>query len=142
MAEPCISLEEKQEALEQFKRSESLGMFIHWGIYSQAGGVWKGTTRINNAPYPGPKVAEWLMHAFQIPREEYSRVGQNLQSRYIFCAEYSETWPKKSGMKYVVITSKHHDGFALFDSESSEYDMVDATPYKADAVTKNYMRLA
>ena len=50
-------------------------MFIHWGLYSEIGGIWKGT-KINNSPYPGPKVAEWLMYAFQIPREEYKELAK------------------------------------------------------------------
>lgn len=127
--------DEKQKALEQFKKAK-LGMFIHWGIYSQAGGVWKNT-RINYAPYKGPKVAEWLMHAFQIPREEYSELAKTFNPDTSFAQNIAKL-AKQSGMKYVVITSKHHDGFALFDSKSSEYDIVDATPYKADAVKELY----
>jgi alpha-L-fucosidase len=126
---------EKQEALKRFKEAK-LGMFIHWGLYSQAGGMWKGT-KINNAPYPGPKVAEWLMHAFQIPREEYAELAKTFNPDKSFAQNIAKL-AKDVGMKYVVITSKHHDGFALFDSESSEYDMVDATPYKADVIQELY----
>ncbi len=126
---------EKQEALKWFKEAK-LGMFIHWGLYSQAGGIWKGT-KINDAPYPGPKVAEWLMHAFQIPRDEYAQLAKTFNPDKSFAQNIAKL-AKDVGMKYVVITSKHHDGFALFDSESSEYDMVDATPYKADVVKELY----
>ena len=126
---------EKKAALKWFKDAK-FGMFIHWGLYSQAGGIWKGT-KINNAPYPGPKVAEWLMHAFRIPRAEYAELAKTFNPKKSF-AENIAKLAKESGMKYVVITSKHHDGFALFDSKSSEYDMVDATPYKADAIKELY----
>lgn len=126
---------EKQAALDWFKEAK-FGMFIHWGLYSQAGGVWKGT-RINEAPYPGPKVAEWLMHAFRIPRDEYAALAKTFNPDKSFAQNIAKL-AKDAGMKYVVITSKHHDGFALFDSESSDYDMVDATPYKADAIKELY----
>lgn len=126
---------EKKEALTWFKESK-FGMFIHWGLYSQAGGMWKGT-KINNAPYPGPKVAEWLMHAFQIPREEYAELAKTFHPDKSFAQNIAKL-AKASGMKYVVITSKHHDGFALFDSACSDYDIADATPYKADVVKELY----
>lgn len=126
---------QKQAALAWFKEAK-FGMFIHWGLYSQAGGVWKGT-KINNAPYPGPKVAEWLMHAFRISRKEYATLAKTFNPDKTFAQNFARL-AKDVGMKYVVITSKHHDGFALFDSESSTYDMVDATPYKADVVKELY----
>lgn len=126
---------EKQEALKRF-RGAKFGMFIHWGLYSQAGGMWKGT-KINKAPHPGPKVAEWLMHAFQIPREEYKELAKTFNPDKSFAQNVAKL-AKDVGMKYMVITSKHHDGFALFDSKSSEFDMVDATPYKADIIKELY----
>lgn len=126
---------EKQDALQQFKEAK-LGMFIHWGLYSQAGGLWKGT-KINNAPHPGPKVAEWLMYAFQIPREDYRELAKTFNPDKSF-AQNVVKLAKDVGMKYIVITSKHHDGFALFESKHSEFDMVDATPYKADIIKEIY----
>lgn len=127
--------DEKQKGLKRFKEAK-LGMFIHWGLYSQVGGVWKGT-KINNSPYPGPKVAEWLMHAFQIPRKEYAELAKTFNPNKSFAQNVAKL-AKDVGMKYIVITSKHHDGFALFDSKSSEFDMVDATPYKADIIKELY----
>jgi len=126
---------EKQAALKWFKDAK-FGLFIHWGLYSQAGGMWKGT-KINHSPHPGPKVAEWLMHAFQIPRAAYAELAKTFHPNKSFAQNIAKL-AKQSGMKYMVITSKHHDGFALFNSKSSEYDMVDATPYKADAIKELY----
>ena len=126
---------EKKAALKWFKEAK-FGMFIHWGLYSQAGGMWNGV-KINDSPLAGPKVAEWLMHAFQIPREEYATLAKTFNPDKSFAQNIAKL-AKQSGMKYVVITSKHHDGFALFDSESSDYNMVDATPYKADAIKELY----
>ena len=127
--------DEKQKALKNFKEAK-LGMFIHWGLYSQAGGIWKGT-KINNSPYPGPKVAEWLMYAFKIPREEYKELAKTFNPDTSFAKNVAKL-AKDVGMKYVVITSKHHDGFSLFDSKSSDFNMVDATPYKADIIKELY----
>jgi len=126
---------EKQEALEWLKEAK-YGMFIHWGLYSQAGGMWKGT-RIEDSPHPGPRVAEWLMSTFQISREEYEQLAGTFNPDRSF-AEQIALLAKDAGMKYVVITSKHHDGFALFDSPCSDYDIVDRTPYKADAIKELY----
>lgn len=127
--------QDKQAALDWFKEAK-FGMFIHWGLYSQVGGVWKNV-KINDSPIAGPKVAEWLMHAFQIPREEYAELAKTFNPDKSFAQNIAKL-AKEAGMKYIVITSKHHDGFALFDSKSSEYDMVDATPYKADAIKELY----
>ena len=126
---------EKQAALEWFKEAK-YGMFIHWGLYSQAGGIWKGE-RMEDSDNPGPKVSEWLMFKFQIPRNEYAELAKSFNPDKSFAQNIAKL-AKDAGMKYVVITSKHHDGFALFNSKCSEYDMVDATPYHADAVKELY----
>lgn len=126
---------EKQATMAWFKEAK-FGMFIHWGLYSQAGGTWKGT-RIENSPFPGPRVAEWLMSTFQIPRREYEELAKTFNPDKSF-AENIARLAKDAGMRYVVITSKHHDGFALFDSKCSDYDIVDRTPYKADAIKELY----
>ena len=126
---------EKQAALAWLKEAK-FGMFIHWGLYSQAGGIWKGV-RMEDSGYPGPNVSEWLMFKFKIPRNEYAELAKTFNPDQSF-AENIARLAKDAGMKYVVITSKHHDGFALFDSEYSKYDMIDATPYKADAIKELY----
>jgi alpha-L-fucosidase len=126
---------EKKAALQWFKDAR-FGMFIHWGLYSGAAGEWKGT-RIKESSIPGPKVAEWLMFKFQIPREEYAELAKQFNPDKSFAQNIARL-AKDAGMKYVVITSKHHDGFALFDSKVSEYDMVDATPYQADVIKELY----
>lgn len=126
---------EKQNTLNWFKAAK-FGMFIHWGLYSQAGGIWKGE-RMEEASAEGPKVSEWLMYKFQIPRDEYAELAKTFNPNKSFAQNIAKL-AKDTGMKYVVITSKHHDGFALFDSKVSEFDMVDATPYKADIVKELY----
>lgn len=126
---------EKQAGLEWFKNAK-YGMFIHWGLYSQAGGIWKGE-RMEDSDNVGPKVSEWLMFKFQIPRKEYTELAKIFNPDQSFAQNFAKL-AKEAGMKYVVITTKHHDGFALFDSKYSEFDIVDATPYKADAVKELY----
>jgi len=126
---------EKRAAMQWFKRAK-FGMFIHWGLYSQAGGIWKGT-RIEDSPHPGPRVAEWLMSTFQIPRAEYAELAKTFNPDKSFARNIA-LLARDAGMKYVVITSKHHDGFALFNSACSLFDMVDATPYQADAIKELY----
>lgn len=126
---------EKQQALRWFKDAR-FGMFIHWGLYSQAGGIWQDT-RIENSPYPGPRVAEWLMSTFRIPRAEYQQLANTFKPNKSFAENFAQL-AKDAGMKYVVITSKHHDGFALYDSAVSEYDIVDATPYQGDLIKELY----
>lgn len=126
---------EKKAALKWFNEAK-FGMFIHWGLYSQAGGIWKDM-RIEESPHPGPHVAEWLMSTFQITRDEYKELAKTFDPDASFAQNIAKL-AKDAGMKYVVITSKHHDGFALFDSKVSDFDIVDATPYKKDAIKELY----
>lgn len=99
------------------------GMFIHWGIYSIPAGTYNGKQ------YPG--IGEWIMNHAKIPVIEYKRYAKQFNP-----VNYNpEAWvkmAKDAGMKYIVITSKHHDGFALFDSKVTDWDVVDASPYGKD----------
>jgi alpha-L-fucosidase len=106
-------------------REVRFGMFIHWGIYSVPAGVWKGQ--------PVPSLGEWIMHNGKIPFEEYSQLAKEFNP-VKFNAEEWVAVAKAAGMKYLVITAKHHDGFAMFNSPSNPYNIVDATPYKHDVM--------
>ncbi len=123
----------KQAALEWYKDAR-FGMFIHWGVYSEAAGSWKGVPIEQG---DGPKVAEWIQFAFKISREEYREFAKNFNPDRSFAANIAKL-AKDTGMHYVVITSKHHDGFALFDSAHSEFDIADATPYDGDLIQELY----
>lgn len=104
------------------------GMFIHWGIYSGAEGYWKGEKLRNDNNY-----AEWLQYRNRIDKEEYL----TLLDRFDWNEINPEEWvilAKKSGMKYVTLTAKHHDGFALWDSKVSDYDLGNYTNPKRDIV--------
>ena len=107
-------------------REARFGMFIHWGLYAIPAGVWKGKeVPANNG--------EWIMQRAGIPVDEYKPLaGQFNPVR--FDARQWVRIAKNAGMKYIVITSKHHDGFSLFDSKLTDYDIVDATPFKRDVM--------
>ena len=104
------------------------GMFIHWGVYSGAEGVWKGEKLRNANDY-----AEWIYYRNRIEKDEYV----TLLDRFDWDSIDPEEWvllAKKSGMKYVTLTAKHHDGFGLWDSKVSNYDLGDYTNPKRDIV--------
>ncbi len=100
------------------------GMFIHWGIYSELGGVW------NNEPVTEGYSEQIQMWA-NIPKEDYLKVVNNFSAEKFNPKEICSL-AKEAGMKYIVITSKHHDGFAMFDTSTTDYNIVDSTLYKKD----------
>jgi alpha-L-fucosidase len=106
-------------------REARFGMFVHWGVYAVAAGEWKGQTT--------PSVGEWIMDTLHIPRAEY----ETLAPRFDPVMFDAATWvkiAKDAGMRYIVITSKHHDGFCMFDSKLTDWDIVDATPFDRDVL--------
>lgn len=123
--------EAKRNAIEAF-RDIKYGMFIHWGLYSELAGVYKGQKLEEMGR---SRLAEWAMHAFQIPREEYGELTKQFNPSG-FDAEALVQLAVDAGMKYLVITAKHHDGFALFKSEASSFNVVDATPFGRDIVAE------
>jgi alpha-L-fucosidase len=114
-----------REARLKWFREAKLGLFIHWGLYAIPAGEWKGKAV--------PGIGEWIMNRAQIPVREYEALATQFNP-VKFDADAWAGLAADAGMKYVVITSKHHDGFALFDSKVSRYDVVDATPFKRDVL--------
>jgi alpha-L-fucosidase len=112
----------KEQRLMWF-RAARFGMFIHWGVYSVPAGEWKGQ------PIAG--LGEWIMNRAKIPVTEYEQLPGKFNP-VKFDAEEIVRIAKNAGMKYIVITAKHHDGFAMYQSKSSKYNIVDATPFKRD----------
>jgi alpha-L-fucosidase len=103
-------------------REARFGMFIHWGLYSVPAGEWKG------GKVKG--LAEWIQSGAQIPVADYTP----LKDRFNPVKYDADAWvrlAKDAGMKYIVITSKHHDGFCLWDSKQTDWD-IGSTPYKKD----------
>lgn len=100
------------------------GLFISWGLYSIPAGVWKGETARKD-------YAEWVMHNFEIPFEEYRQLANDFNPTKFDPDSWAEL-AKQAGMGYFVFTTKHHDGFAMFDSDVSDYNIIDATPFDRD----------
>lgn len=107
----------------QWWREARFGMFIHWGVYSIPAGTWDGR-QIGG-------IGEWIMNRGKIPVADYQRMAKAFNP-----VKYDpDAWvrmAKDAGMKYIVITSKHHDGFALFETKASKWNVVDATVYGKD----------
>lgn len=101
-------------------REARLGMFIHWGLYAIPAGEWKGAKGHG----------EWIRETAQIPLEEYLPFKDQFNPVKFDANAWVKT-AKDAGMKYIVITTKHHDGFALFDSKVSEWDVM-STPFQRD----------
>ena len=107
----------------QWWREARFGMFIHWGISSVAAGEWNGNAI---AGY-----AEWLMSTAGVPVAEYARLAERFDPVRFDAGEWVRL-AKQAGMKYIVITAKHHDGFAMYDSKVSPFNIVAATPFHRD----------
>ena len=103
------------------------GMFVHWGVYSVPAGVYDGK------PIGG--IGEWIMHQGRIPVDRY-RTYANAFNPVSYDADKWVRIAKDAGMKYIVITSKHHDGFAMFDSKASDWNIVKATPFGRDPLAE------
>jgi alpha-L-fucosidase len=114
---------EQKDARMAWWREARFGMFIHWGVYAVPAGTYDGKQI--------PGIGEWIMNRGKIPCAVYQAYAKEFNP-----VKYdADAWvrlAKKAGMKYIVITSKHHDGFALFDSAVTEWDIAGATPYKKD----------
>ena len=116
-------------------REAKFGFFIHFGLYSALGGEWQG----KQLPVPGGELerflpddnVELIMQDFRIPLAEYREIARQFNP-VKFDAQQWVSLAKAAGMKYLVITAKHQDGFAMYHSKVSQYNIVDATPFKRD----------
>ncbi|WP_449439251.1 alpha-L-fucosidase [Pedobacter steynii] len=105
----------------QWWTDDTFGMFIHWGLYAVPAGEYNGKSG----------GAEWIMETHNIPTAEYEKYAAQFDPEK-FDAKKWVAIAKSAGAKYIVITSKHHDGFSLWDSKVTKYDIMDATPFKRD----------
>jgi alpha-L-fucosidase len=117
---------ESRDKRMQWWREARFGMFIHWGPYAVFGGVYHGHQQKRGG-------AEWIMNRCKIPVAEYQQVASTFNP-----VKYDpQSWvklAKEAGMKYIVITAKHHDGFAMFKSGASKFNIADFTPYRKDVL--------
>ncbi len=116
---PSDSGSNKQDKMDWWREAR-FGMFIHWGLYSVPAGEWQGSTNH----------AEWIRTTAQIPLDTYNNYVDEFNPVKFDANEWVRM-AKEAGMKYIVITSKHHDGFCLFDSEYTDFDIM-STPFKRD----------
>lgn len=129
-AENTEYIQESSEAFDQrmaWWRDATFGLFIHWGLYAVPAGIYQGDTI--------PGIGEWIMDRADIPVAAYEKYAAQFNPTQ-FDAEEWVRIAKDAGMKYIVITSKHHDGFALWDSKVTTWDVVDATPYGKDLLAQ------
>jgi alpha-L-fucosidase len=115
----------QQDRMAWFKRAH-FGMFIHWGLYSLPAGQWPGRTY-----KPGRTAGEWIMMQENLTSAEYEPLAAQFNP-VKFDAKAWVALAKAAGMKYLIITAKHHDGFSMFATKQSPYNIVDATPFKRD----------
>ncbi len=108
--------------LEQFQDMK-FGMFIHWGLYALPAGEWKGKYVRG--------IGEWVQFREKIPVKEYEKLAEQFNPVKFDADEWSQL-AEDAGMKYMVITSKHHDGFAMYHSRASDYNIIDRTPFGRD----------
>src|SRR5687767_11373388 len=125
-----VSAQTSAQSVSRDKRMEwwreaRFGMFIHWGVYAVPAGYYNGR--------PIARIGEWIMNRGKIPVADYQAFAASFNP-----VKYdADAWvkvAKEAGMKYIVITAKHHDGFALFKSNASKWNIVDATPYGKDLI--------
>jgi alpha-L-fucosidase len=108
-------------------REARFGMFIHWGLYAVPAGEWKGKLI--------PGIGEWIMNRARIPAREYELLAREFNPVKFNADEWVRV-AKEAGQKYIVITSKHHDGFAMYRSKVSPYNIADATPFRRDPLAE------
>jgi alpha-L-fucosidase len=104
-------------------REARFGMFVHWGLYAIPAGEWQGKEI--------GWIGEWIMSTADIPVDEYEQLAKQFNPTTYDPRAWVRA-AKDAGVKYIVVTSKHHDGFCLFDSDATDWDVVDATPHGKD----------
>ena len=115
-------------------RDARFGLFIHWGVYAVLAGDWKGKKYGKQHKTPSGALMgsiEWTMKMAEIPVAEYEEVAKTLNPVDFDAAEWVRI-AKDAGMKYIAITAKHHDGFSMYHSKVSDYNIVDFTPFDRD----------
>ena len=115
------------DARMQWWRQAKFGMFIHWGVYSVPAGIYKGQ--------PVTHAGEWIMRTADIPVTDYAAFTKQFDPTN-FNADQWVQIAKDAGMKYIVITAKHHDGFAMFHTHVDNYNIYDATPWHRDPLAE------
>jgi alpha-L-fucosidase len=104
-------------------REARFGMFIHWGLYAIPAGMWKGEAI--------PGIGEWIMYRARIPVADYEPLAKEFNPIQFNASDWVSL-AKQAGQKYLIITAKHHDGFCMYQSAATDYNIVEATPFGRD----------
>ena len=115
-----------KDTKQKWFKDAKYGLFIHWGLYSLLGGEYKGKKTDH--------IAEWIMNYLDIPAEEYRELAKSFTGEQFSAEDIVRRAKEEWGMQYLVFTSKHHEGFAMWDSQCSDYNVVKATPYGRDVL--------
>ena len=105
-------------------KGAGFGLMIHWGLYSVLGGEWQGKRM--------DEIGEWIMSKYRISNKEYEKLTAAFNPIYFDADEWCDL-AVSAGMKYIVVTTKHHEGFALFDSKVDDYNVMH-TPFGRDII--------
>ena len=108
-------------------REAKFGMFIHWGLYAVPAGRYEGK--------PVDGIGEWIMHSAHIPVADYAAYAPQFDPEQ-FNADQWVSYAKAAGMKYIVMTAKHHEGFAMFPTKVDDYNITARTPFKRDPIAE------
>ena len=131
--DPSLTLK-NPDSLQWFKDAK-FGMFIHWGLYSVLEGSYNGRTMPDpSLPQGNSWYAEWIQARLEIPSEEYRKLTARFNPTRFDAEQWVEE-AKNAGMRYLIITTKHHDGFALWNSKVSDFDIMQ-TPYRKDVLAQ------
>ena len=123
---------EQRDARMKWWREARFGMFIHWGLYAIPAGEWKSEKSKGGF---SAGAGEWLMHDLKIPVADYAALAPQFNPQQ-FNADVWVSLAKAAGMKYIVMTAKHHEGFAMYRSKVDPYNIYDATPFKRDPIAE------
>ncbi len=118
-----VETKEQRDARMAWWREAKFGLFIHWGVYSVPAGFYQGQ--------PVKGIGEWIMNKGKIPMAEYQQFAKEFNP-VKFDADAWVKMARDAGMKYIVITTKHHDGFAMYPTKVNRWNIVDATPWNRD----------
>ena len=117
----------KKDCKQIWWKEAKYGLFIHWGLYAKLAGEWNGREVQG--------IGEWIMKRMDIPVNEYEKLANDFNPVDFNAVEWVKI-AKDAGMKYIVYTAKHHDGFAMYHSDCSKYNIKDATPFGRDPVAE------
>jgi alpha-L-fucosidase len=113
-----------KDTKQQWFKDAKYGLFIHWGLYSILAGEYNGVKT--------DRIAEWIENHLNIPVEEYEKLAEQFHPTQFHADAFVKRAKEEWGMKYIVLTAKHHEGFAMYDSKVSDFNVVKATPYGKD----------